>query len=257
MRIFINWGRQMTASLKKKLRSLGIALIWLLIWQFASMAVDSSLLLPSPIETAKSLFLLVQQLKFWQSVGMTLLRVMAGFLLGMLFGTALGVITYLSRAADAFFSPIRGVIKATPVTSFIILLLLWFSSSLTPVISAFLMVMPIFWTNVREGLNATDVQLLEMAEVFGFSRRKKLMHIYAPSTLPQLLAACITGIGFSWKSGVAAEVIASSSFSIGRSLYESKIYLEIPELFAWTATVIILSMVIEKLLVNLLGRARR
>lgn len=103
---------------------------------------------------------------------MTLLRVAAGFLLGMAAGTALGVLTAASKAADAFFAPLRGVVKATPVTSFIILVLLWLTASLTPVFIAFLMVLPIAWANVREGVLAVDAQLLEMAEVFQLPRAK-------------------------------------------------------------------------------------
>ena len=87
---------------------------------------------------------------------MTLLRVAAGFLLGMAAGTALGVLTAASKAADAFLAPLRGVVKATPVTSFIILVLLWLTASLTPVFIAFLMVLPIAWANVREGVLAVD-----------------------------------------------------------------------------------------------------
>ena len=51
-----------------------------------------------------------------------------------------------------------------------------------------------------------------------------------------------------WKSGIAAEVISMPKLSIGRSLYEAKLYIETPELFAWTLTVIILSIITEKVL---------
>ena len=61
-------------------------------------------------------------------------------------------------------------------------------------------------------------------------------------------------MGFAFKSGIAAEIIASPVFSIGRKLQESRIYFETAELFAWTAVVIILSMIFEKLLVKVVGR---
>jgi len=64
----------------------------------------------------------------------------------------------------------------------------------------------------------------------------------------------MVGIGFCWKSGVRAEVIGLANNTIGVHLYNAKVYLETPELFAWTATIIILSVSIEKLLVKLLQR---
>ena len=142
-------------------------------------------------------------------------------------------------------------------TSFIILVLLWLTASLTPVFIAFLMVLPIAWANVREGVMAVDAQLLEMAEVFQLPRAKKLRHIYLPSVLPQYLAACTTGFGFAWKSGVAAEVIARPALSIGKNLYESKLYLNTEELFAWTAMVILLSMLLERGMVRMMRRIRK
>ncbi|HBV80665.1 MAG TPA: hypothetical protein DEF33_06840, partial [Clostridiales bacterium] len=67
---------------------------------------------------------------------------------------------------------------------------------------------------------------------------------------PYLSAAATTGLGFAWKSCVAAEVIALSKNSVGRALYESKLYLETAELFAWTASVVLISVLFEKLLVR-------
>ncbi|MBO4849048.1 MAG: ABC transporter permease subunit [Clostridia bacterium] len=231
-----------------------IAAFWLLVWQAAAWAVGSKLLLPSPADTAAALVSLCGTSAFWKSCLMTLLRVFAGFLLGIAAGSALGVLTAASRFAEELLSPLRSIVKATPVTSFIILVLLYLSSALTPLFIAFLMVLPIAWTNVAGGIIATDKELLEMAEVFGFSRMKKLRAVYAPSVLPHFISACTTGLGFAWKSGVTAEVIAHPSFGMGKAIYESKLYLETPELFAWTAAVIILSFALEKLVMLLLGR---
>lgn len=243
--------------MKKGWKTCAVAAFWIAVWQLAAMLAGSAVLLPSPVETVRAFVSLAGTSLFWNTALMTLLRVTAGFLLGMAVGTALGVLTAVSKTANLFLAPIRGIIKATPVTSFIILVLLWLTTNLTPVFIAFLMVVPIAWANVREGILDVDAKLVEMADVFRLSRKKKLRHIYLPALLPQYLAACTTGFGFAWKSGVAAEVIARPAFSIGKYVYESKLYLETEELFAWTAAVVILSMVLEKLLVRAMGRIRK
>lgn len=230
------------------------AAFWIIVWQAAAWAVGSDLLLPSPIVTCRALFELAGTWKFWGSCLSTLLRVFAGFLLGMLAGTILGVLTAVSGIADALLSPLRSVVKATPITSFIILVLLYLTSSLTPMFIAFLMVLPMAWANVAGGVRSTDKQLIEMADAFGFSKWQKLKCVYAPSVLPHFLSAATTGLGFAWKSGVTAEVIAHPEFGIGKYIYESKLYLETPELFAWTVAVIILSFALEKLVMLILGR---
>ena len=78
--------------------------------------------------------------------------------------------------------------------------------------------------------------------------------IYAPSVLPYFTAGAATAMGLAWKAGVAAEVIAMSNLSIGYHLYRAKITLETPDLFAWTAMVVLLSVVLERLLRLVLQR---
>ena len=144
-------------------------------------------------------------------------------------------------------------VKATPVASFIILALLWIKTSYVPVFISFLMVMPVVWTNICQGIETADKSLLEAAEIFDMSPLKKVKYIYVPNCIPFFKSCAISGIGLAWKVGIAAEVICSPHFAIGSRLYESKIYLETPELFAWTAAVVILSIIIEKLTVKLLN----
>ena len=66
----------------------------------------------------------------------------------------------------------------------------------------------------------------------------------------------MTGLGFAWKSGIAAEVIALPALSVGKNLYDAKIYLERADLFAWTLAVILLSLGLEALLKRAIGRIR-
>ena len=247
----------MMKGAKKAILFIIVAAFWLAVWQGAAALVGSELLLPTPFSVLKTLFGLVKTAKFRQSLLHTLLRVLAGFSLGIIAGTLLGTLTAASKLFSAFLSPLRSMIKATPVTSFIVLLLLYFSPTVTPVAVSFLMVMPIVWANVSKGITETDPQLLEMAKVYRLGGVKTLLSIYIPSVLPHFLTAATTGFGFAWKSCVAAEVIAMSKLSIGKALYESKLYLETPQLFAWTAAIIVMSMLLEAIIVKLLGRLKK
>ncbi len=65
--------------------------------------------------------------------------------------------------------------------------------------------------------------------------------------MPAFRSAAKLAVGMCWKSGVAAEVIGIPKGSIGRELYNSKVYLETADLFAWTLVIIILSIITEKL----------
>jgi len=236
--------------MRRALRGALIALFWLGVWALAAYAVSRPLLLPNPVMTFETMLSLMRTGEFWQTAGMTLLRVLIGYLSAVLLGTALGALCHFVPICGALLNPLRQIVRATPVSSFIILVLLWIRIGAVPAFISFLMVLPIIWTSVQEGLSAADRQLIEMAEAYHFTAFRKARYLYAPSVLPHFSAGCVTGLGFAWKSGIAAEVIARPNFAIGSSLQDAKIYLETPTLFAWTALVILLSMALERLLVS-------
>lgn len=230
--------------------------VYLLLWQIAAAVVARPLLLPGPVLTIRRLFSLLAVPDSYAAIALTLGRVLLGFSLGTVAGVLLGAASGASRFVDALLSPLRSVVKATPVTSFILLALLWFSSGMVPVWIALLMVLPTVWASVLEAVRATDPALLEMAHAFHLSRRQRIREIYAPSALPNVLAACSTAFGFAWKAGVAAEILALPRLAVGSYLYRSKVTLETADLFAWTLCVIVLSMLLERVLVRLMRRIR-
>lgn len=229
---------------------LGAVAIWLLLWQLASMAIGLPLLLPSPLAVLLRLGQLCTGADFWLTVASSLLRILLGFLLGVLFGTALAGLCWRFRLIDALARPLLGVLKSTPVASFIILALVWVKTTWLATVISFIMVLPLIYANVREGIDSADRQLLEMAQVFRLSRRKTFRYCYLPAILPFFLSAISSALGFAWKSGIAAEVLGRPARAIGSQIYDSKIYLETPDLFAWTLVVILLSVLLERLAVR-------
>lgn len=230
----------------KWLRRLWPLAFWLLVWQIASTAVGQQILLASPEATLRALGALVGTLDFWQSIAMSLGRILSGFLLATVAGTALAALASRFRIIRDGLSPLVQAVKAAPVASFVILVLIWVPSRHLSIIISFLMVFPIIYTNVLKGIAQTNSQLLEMARVFRVSPWRRITHIYASQALPYFQAGCSLALGLCWKSGIAAEVIGLPANSIGEHLYEAKVYLNTPDLFAWTLVIIVLSLVFEK-----------
>ena len=243
-------------SKRKILQTALIALIYLAIWEAVSLLVGKELLLPSPLSTLSRLAVLLTQGETWFYAGLTLLRIMTGYAFGVLLGVLLAVLTARSAFAEALLSPLRAIVKASPVTSFILLALLWLSSDMVPLVISVLMVVPMVWTATAEAILQTDPRLVEMGRLFGLTRWQIVKKVFVPSVLPQFLAACTTSLGFAWKSGVAAEIIALPKQSIGYMLYQSKLRIETPDLFAWTLLIVALSMLLEWLLVRGMRRIR-
>ena len=217
-----------------KLRPWSVAL-WLLAWQGGSVALAAAyphggLLLASPVQAALRLLELLPSSAFWRAVGNSLASLAAG----------------RPWLRDLLGPPVA-VVKAVPVASFIILALVWLDAEALSLFISALMVFPPVYLNVLEGLRQTDPKLLELARVYRIPFRRRVWGVYLPQVLPYFRSAASLALGLCWKAGAAAEVIGLPEGTIGERLYTAKVYYQTPDLFAWTAVILALSAVFERL----------
>lgn len=250
----------MTTSIiksKKTGQKLMILGFWLIVWQLASIAIGHELLMVSPLSVIQTLFGMVGESTFWSAIAHSFVRIISGFFLGITVATLLAIVSASNSLIRNLLSPFFGVIKSIPVASFIILVLIWSGSGSLSAVISFLIVLPIIYTNVLEGIHNTDGKLLEMADVFQVSRLMKIKAIYIPAVLPFFSSACKVALGLCWKSGIAAEVIGLPGNSIGEQLYNAKIFLSTGELFGWTLVIVAISFLFEKFFLTMLRRFER
>jgi NitT/TauT family transport system permease protein len=240
----------------KIFKKTAILLLWVAVWQVLSMIIGSDLLIPSPLNTVSALISLAKTSDFYLSVLISLLRIITGFALGVLFGFLCGILTAKSNIFKEITAPLMQIIKAVPVASFIILAFFWFDSSILPIFISFLMVVPIIWSSTETALLNIDPKYIEMGEVFRLSKSKIFFKIKLPLIFPSFISAALTSLGFAWKSGIAAEVIAKPLNSLGNMLEKSKTHLEIAEVFALTVVVALLSLLLEVSLKKIFRRYR-
>jgi len=236
----------------KIMRVIIALLFWLSVWQWGAWVLSknvqwSALLLPFPMDVLKRLFELMGTGHFWLTAFCSLGRVFAAFAAGAVIGSVFAVLCAVSPLLSAIISPAMTVIRATPIASFIILLLLWLpGAGWVSFVAAVLMTAPIFYANIGRAIESADPKLLEMASAYRFARGQTLRHIYVPAVHSALVSACESGVGLAWKAGVAAEVLTRPELAIGKMVYETRLYLETADLFAWTALVVLLSLAVEK-----------
>ncbi len=237
----------------KTLRFAGVLLFWLLVWEFVAWRVNNTLLFPNPRIVLITLFELMKTPLFYKITGRSLFNVLAGVLCALAAGVILAVLTHRVKWIRTLLFPFMAVIKATPVASFIVLMLIFIGAAKVPTLITFLIVLPVVWTNLDEGLERQSKQLLELATVYRFPAWRRLRLLTIPSVTPYFVSACRTSIGLAWKAGIAAEIIAMPRNSIGTMIGDAKAYLKTEEMFAWTFVVILLSLLIEFGFVKLIG----
>ncbi len=235
------------------LQGLAVTLPLLLLWQLAALYVDTDFLLPPPLAVLQRCYEMLQSSATFTAVFFTLKRIGLGFLLGLGVGILLALPAALFPTVELLLRPYLFTIKSIPIASFVILIILWMGSAndLSVVIS-FLMVLPIVYTNLLEGLRSVNSQSLEMAAIYRLSFRRRLVYIYVPEIKPHLLSACRVSLGLCWKAGVAAEMIGIPDNSLGKLLHLSKYNMDMEETLALTLLIVAVSLACEKLFMALL-----
>ena len=225
-----------------------IVLIWLVIWQVLAVIVNNSILLSGPVETVKALVSLGSEPSFYISVGKTVVKILAGFLIGMFLGSIISLLSYRYVIVREFFSPFVSVVKSIPIVSFIIIALIWAGSSNVTIIVSSVISFPIFYKNLLEGLLVTDPKMLDLAKIFEMKTSKKIKYIYLPSLSPHIRSAVSLAIGMAFRGGITAEVVGQPVRSIGNGLYRAKINLATSEMLAWTLVAVLAAFLIERLI---------
>ena len=237
----------------KTLRAVLVTALWVLVWKIAArlLAKDNDLmylLLPLPETVLKKWIEIAFTSEFSTAVLHSLSRIFGGFVIGLTVGFAFGILTSALKIADWVLSPMLKIIRAVPVVAITILFFTLFKSDNLPIIIVSLMVIPLIWATVHDGLSNPERELYEMARVLKLSPARKFFYIKLPTVFPSLLTASVNALGLAWKSGIAAEVICEPKIALGTILAEGKGMVDYSIVYAMTLTVVILSLIIEVLL---------
>lgn len=225
---------------------------WIALWQAAAMLVGRDFLLASPVTVLLRFWALAVSGEFWGAALFSLLRILSGFLLGLVAGVLCAALASRWRRVRELIAPLWIVLRAIPVASFVIAALIWLPSRSLSVLISFLIVFPLIYAGALDEIARTDPRMLEMARVFRMSPARRLIYIHMLPALSAFRGTCATAMGLAWKSGVAAELISIPAGSIGERLYRAKVYLMTGDLFAWTLLIVLLSALCARLFSMLL-----
>ena len=233
---------------KNYLLKLQIVVFWLLIWQLLAMLIGQEVLFASPIHVVKRFLELIIDPQFIKDIINSLLHILLGFFWAFFFAIALAYISKRFENVYRYLSPLFIFIKSTPVAAFILMAFLLFGSQGLSTFISFLMALPILYTNITDGLLSVPKPMLDAAKIYNMSEASQWKYIYIPHASPFLLSGCSVSLGLAWKSGIAAEVIGIARHSLGEHLYDAKLYLDTPQLFAITLIIVCLSWACEKII---------
>jgi ABC-type nitrate/sulfonate/bicarbonate transport system ATPase subunit len=105
---------------------------------------------------------------------------------------------------------------------------------------------PLLTENLTKGLLQLRPGLKAMADTFLINGRNRLLHIYYPQLKPFLFSGLASAMGFGWRAIIMGEALSQCAFGIGSEMKRAQLFIEAPELIAWTVIAVIIGYVFDK-----------
>lgn len=191
--------------------------------------------LPSPMDLIDEFILLLDEgyksVSLREHIEISLFRTIVGFLLGVLFGVPLGLLTGYSRVGSALATPIMAFVRPIPPIAFIPMVVLYLGLGETG------KVVLIFWTaflyvhvNAHAGAANVPLAYMRAAKSLGMSRAQIFFQVVFPAAIPQIFTGLKTAAALSWAVVVAAELTGAQS-GLGYMIADAALTFRIPTVF--------------------------
>src|SRR5271155_3607749 len=187
-----------------------VPLAIIVVWQAACVTgFVSSRVLPAPSDVALAGWKLLLSGELVRNIWVSFWRASAGFVVGGSIGFAFGLANGLSQLSNKLTDTTLQMVRNIPHLALIPLVILWFGIDETA--KLFLVALGVFfpiYLNTYHGVRTVDPQLIEMARVYGLSRRRVFFEVVLPGALPSILVGLRYGLGITWLTLIVAETIS-------------------------------------------------
>ncbi|SNS17069.1 NitT/TauT family transport system permease protein [Anaerovirgula multivorans] len=235
-------------NFKEFLYTLLSIIILVICWKVLSIVVDKEILVPSPEGTLIEIIRIIQSPNFVLSVTNTLIRALSGFMIALAAGIFLGMLGGFFKPMYYLLRPLVLINKAVPTMAMILLALIWLESEKAPILVGFVVIFPVIYENVVEGIRNVDEKLVEMMKIYEIGKLDRLKDLYIPSIKSYLYGGMIAAMGLNLKIIIAAEVLSQPKISMGTSFQIEKANLNTAGVFAWSLITIVIAGVLEQTL---------
>lgn len=178
----------------------------------------------------------------------TAIRLLSGFALAGVFGTAIGVLMGRSRKAEDIMLPLVSICAPIPGLAYAPLFLLWFGLGNVPAVLlvGFVAAFPVIF-NSWTGVKAVKEIWLRSAQAMGADDRRLFTHVILPGALPYILTGLRLGLAQAWRILVAVEMLAAVPWGLGWLIFGAREFLNTDVMLAGIAVIAIIGIMLEKL----------
>ena len=170
---------------------------------------------PDPIKVFTAFIAHIQTEIFWTHIGVSMRRILISYSFAVVLGIGMGLVMGRSRIARAFIMPYIEVIRPIPAVAWIPLaILMWPTEESSIIYITFLGALFPIVLNTLHGVEQTPEVLVRTVQSLGARKIDVFRHVVIPAALPSIAAGLAIGMGVSWFSLLAGEII-SGQYGIG------------------------------------------
>lgn len=228
--------------------SLGIIFVFLMWFVFSFSLKEGNLFFPSPIETFKSLGLLLSKPFIYASIGWTLLRTFIGFIISFLLAMILGILAGNIHWLEVFLKPLITVLKSIPTAALVFLFLVMSGSKYAPIYIVFLLSFPILYESVVGGMNSITKEINDAIRIDSKKSLYPIFKVKIPLSLPYVIVGLASSFALSLKTEVMAEIITGSTdegLGCAISLYRNSDPTNLSPIFAIALIIIVFVLIVD------------
>lgn len=206
-----------------------------LIWQLLAMKFPITVF-PSPAEVARSGAGMISDGSLFGHIGISLYRMMTGFILGCLIAIPTGLLMSVNKFFRRVMEPFVNFFRFVPAIAFVVFAILWFGIGEASKI--FLILYNAFFAvtiNTEAGVAAIPTNRIRAAQSLGSKGFHTFWHVLLPSTVPYILAGMRIAMGRSFSTIVAAEMLASLT-GVGYLIFASREFMRTDSVFVGLIT---------------------
>lgn len=215
------------------------------VWLIVAAAVQNEYLVAPVGESVKQFFKLFAEPFFWRALGHTLARTVIAYLISFIAALGCACLAVAFKPFAAFMRPVAAFFRTLPTMAVLLLILVWLTPRTAPVAVALLVLFPMTYSQLSEGIAGVDGELLQMAKVYGLPIRRRLAYIYIPHLAPIAITQTGANLSFGLKLIISAEVMASTRTALGGMISEAQAYINLPRIAALTLVAVAFGILIE------------
>ncbi|MXN19415.1 ABC transporter permease subunit [Pseudooceanicola sp. GBMRC 2024] len=204
----------------------------LLLWQAASTWLVDPMFLPTPVAVLAGGWQMLKDGTLLSSMGISLMRILCGWVLGSLIAVPLGLAVGVSRTARALIDPFIHFFRFVPAIALVTLFIVWFGvGEFSKIVLIAYATAFIVMVNTASGVSGISQDKLNAARCLGASPRQVFLRVTVPAALPSIYIGMRLALASSFLVIAAAEMLAANA-GLGYIIWTARLYFQVDWMFA-------------------------